>query len=131
MWVRKMLPSVLVLGFLLLTAVPAFAAVPYVRGTYQVPSRQGTIAFTPQRAIQSGYEGKFVIDGKTYPGSYYAIRGTSNIGMVWYYGSSGIQAGAAVVSPIGGTSYAGTITFTDRQGNVTASGTSNVTITAK
>ncbi len=129
MWVRKMMLTVVVLGVLLLTAIPAFAAVPYVSGTYQTPSRQGTIAFTPQRAvIQYGYEGKFVIDGKTYPGSYYAIRGTSNIGMVWYYGTSGIQAGTAVVSSIGGTSYTGPITFTDRQGNVTASGTCSVTI---
>jgi hypothetical protein len=81
-----------------------------------------------RKIIHYGSEGKFVIDGKAYPGSFYAIRRTSDIGMVWYYGSSGIQAGSAVVSPTGGTNYTGTITFTDRNGNVTATGTITVTI---
>jgi hypothetical protein len=81
--------------------------------------------------VQFGYEGKFTIDGKTYPGSFYAIRGTSNVGMVWYYGTSGLQAGSAVVAPAGGTAYTGTLSFTDRKGNVTDAGSISVDITLK
>lgn len=132
MFVRKILLSLLIMTGLLLTAAPTFAAAPYVKGSYQTNAGQGTITFTPLRGVsQWGYEGKFVINGKTYPGSYYGIRGTSNIGMVWYYGSSGIQAGSAIVSPTGGINYAGSISFTDRQGNVTSSGVIKVAITVK
>ena len=132
MWVRRVATTMLILAALLLTAAPAFAAAPYVNGTYQTPNRQGTIKFTPQRAvIQYGYEGKFVVDGKTYPGSLYFVRGTSNVGMVWYYGTSGLQAGTALVSPTGGSSYAGSISFTDRHGNITDSGTLTVDIVSK
>ena len=122
----------LTLGVLVLAAVPAQAVGPYVAGTYVATARQGTIQFTPvKRVIQFGYQGNFRIDGRTYPGSYYTIRGTPNIGMVWYYGSSGLSAGSAVVAPVGGTTYAGTITFTNRQGQVTDAGTVTVDITVR
>ncbi|MFN8644595.1 MAG: hypothetical protein U0802_24135 [Candidatus Binatia bacterium] len=129
---RRRLLAALSVGLLLAVAVPALAAAPYVSGTYVSDAGQGTIRFTPLRAVvQFGYEGNFVVNGRRYPGSLYGIRGTANVGLVWYYGVTGIPAGNAVVSPAGGTTYSGPIQFTSRAGAVTAAGTATVDIVAK
>ena len=126
---KSLVSLLLAVLVLVLAAAPALAAVPSVNGSYVAANSQGNFKFTPQRAvIQFGYEGKFNIAGKGYPGSMAYVRGTSNISFVWYYGTSGIQAGTALVSPVSGATYSGPITFTDRQGNVTDSGTLTVII---
>lgn len=78
----------------LLAAAPVRAAGPYVNGTYTTPTQSGGITFKPTRAVvQYGYEGTFVVGGRSHPGSLYAVRGTGNVGLVWYYGTTGIPAG--------------------------------------
>jgi hypothetical protein len=58
----------------------------------------------------------------------YGVRGITGIGVVWYYGTSGIMAGNGVLTPTGATSiYSGTVQFFDRAGNVTGSGTVTAT----
>jgi hypothetical protein len=113
---------------LMSTAFPAKAYAPSISGTYTTASvSQGTFKFTAVKAVvQFGYQGNFVISGKKYPGVLYTIRGTSNMGMAWYYGVTGITAGSAIVSPVGGGAYKGTIEFFDKRGNVTSSGTIDV-----
>lgn len=114
-----------------LAAGPAKAAVPYVSGTYTTPNASGGFKFTPVRAIQGGFEGRFVVGGKAYLGSIYAIRGTSDTGMVWYYGVTGIPAGSARVSPNASGLYSGPISFTNLRGQTTDSGRLTVTITLR
>lgn len=100
------------------------AVVPYISGTYQTATHQGTIKFTPiKRVIQFGYEGTFKIDGKNYPGSLYLPR-TGGVGLVWYYGSTGIAAGNALGTlQADGVTYSGTVYFFDRKGNTIDTGT--------
>ena len=123
LWNRRRMLTALFLGAMLLLPASLFAAVPYVSGSYATPLKSGAFKFNPvKRVIQFGYQGNFVVSGKSYPGVLYAIRGTSNVGMAWYYGVSGIQAGAAVVTTQPDGTLTGTIEFTDRKGNITDSG---------
>jgi hypothetical protein len=127
-WARRTAFGVLVAGLVGLFALPAKAAVPYVSGTYVTPARQGTIQFTPlRRVVQFGYEGRFVIDGKTYPGSLYYPR-TGGVGLVWYFGTTGIMSGNTLVSLQADGSFAGPVWFFDRRGNTTAEGTTTLNI---
>jgi hypothetical protein len=126
---------------LLIVSTPADAAPAPVQGQYVLTSgNTGAFKYTPLRAIiQYGSEGNFVICGKSYPGSMYAIRYgqyAGGVGMVWYYGTSGIMAGNAVVQRqadltacpnisllITPTSCSvGSITFTARNGTPIDSG---------
>jgi hypothetical protein len=130
---------------LLIVSTPAGAAPAPVQGQYVLTSgNTGAFKYTPLRAIiQYGSEGNYVIGGKSYPGSMYAIRYgqyAGGVGMVWYYGTSGIMAGNAVVqrqvdltacqtlnltiTPI--SCSIGSMTTIDRRGNVLDSGTVTV-----
>jgi len=81
---------------------------------------------SPVRAFHGGSEGTYVVGGKRSPGSMYAATG-GGTGMVWYYGTSGIMAGNALVTLQPGGSYSGPIWFFDRKGNTTDTGTVTVT----
>lgn len=127
MLTRKTIVGTLASMLILTMAGAAFAG--YVTtGTFTTPKRTGGFSFTPLRAFRGGVEGKFVIAGKSYPGSMY-YPATGKVGYVWYYGTSGVMAGTGVVSPAATTGqYSGTIQFTDKAGNVTEEGTLKVTI---
>lgn len=123
---RRLLSSLILAAVLMVTgAVSVSAAAPTLSGSYATNQGQGAIQFTPVKAVaQLGYQGNFVIGGKKQPGMLYYIRGTSDLGLVWYYGSSGIQAGTARLTPTGTAgAYSGTIEFDSRSGAVTATGT--------
>lgn len=112
------------LSAIVFSPMTAQAAVPYISGTYQTPSQQGTIAFKPiKRVIQFGYQGTIKINGKSYPGVMYFPR-TGGVGLAWYYGYSGITAGNALgtLQPDGVT-YSGPVWFFNRQGNTIDTGT--------
>jgi len=107
-------------------------AAPYVSGTFSTPYQHGALQFTPlKRVVGVGVEGRFLIHGKSYPGTLYGIRHTNNVAMVWYYGTSGLSAGSAVATYVAGTTYVGTIQFTDKAGTVTDAGTLTVSIVDK
>lgn len=128
---RRILLSVLFVSMLLAsTTLTARAATATLSGTFTTQNGTSPIKYTMVKAMaRLGSQGNYVINGKTFPGVLYAIRGGS-LGMAWFYGSTGITAGSAVVSPTGNLNeYSGTIQFVDRQGNVTSSGT--ITITMK
>jgi hypothetical protein len=109
---------------LALTLSTAFAA-PTLSATYVTPTRQGNIAYTAQRGIRGGSEGKFVVDGKSHPGSVYAAVG-GGMGMVWYYGTSGNMAGNALFNAQPDGTQSGPIWFFDRSGNIIDSGTATL-----
>lgn len=75
----------------------AHAAPPTLTGTYVTPLTQNTISYTAVRAFKRGSEGNYVVGGVRYPGSLYAATG-GQPGRVWYFGTSGIMAGNALVT---------------------------------
>ena len=103
----------------------AHAAGPTLTGTYVTPLTQSTISYTAVRAIRGGSEGNYVVGGVRYPGSLYAATG-GGTGMVWYFGTSGIMAGNALVTVQTNNTYAGPIWFMNRKGVTTDSGTVTV-----
>lgn len=104
---------------------------PCVSGTYRTLVLRGTIQFTPFRRVpDSGYEGRFVIDGKTYPASIYHPR-TGGVGLVWFYGTSGIMAGNTLGSMQADGSYAGPLWLFDQRGNTTDSGTARIDVAVR
>ncbi len=107
-------------------SVAAATAAPTLHGTYVTPTTQGTIAYTALRAIRGGSEGTYVVAGKRHPGSLYAAVG-GGTGLVWYYGTSGIMAGNALVTLQPDGTYAGSIWFFNRAGATIDSGTVRVT----
>ncbi len=121
---RRVLLVCALLSVIVLSPTDVHATVPNVSGTYQTPSQQGTITFKPiKRIVQFGYEGTFKVGGKSYPGSIYFPR-SGGVGMVWYYGVSGIMAGNALGTlQSDGVTYSGPIFFFDRKGNTIDSGT--------
>lgn len=128
---RKILLSFLFVTALLASStLTAYAATPTLTGTFTTPNVQGPIKYTMVKAIaRIGSQGRYVINGRSYSGVLYAIRSTGGLGLSWIYGSTGITAGSAVVSPTGNPNeYSGTIQFFDRQGNVTDSGTIIITM---
>ena len=103
----------------------ALAAGPTLTGTYVTPLTQNTITYTAVRGIRGGSEGNYVVGGVRYPGSLYAATG-GGTGMVWYFGTSGIMAGNALVTLQTNSTYAGPIWFMNRKGVTTDSGTVTV-----
>jgi hypothetical protein len=89
-------------------------------------TRQGVIASAGLRAFRGGMEGRFAIDGKSWPGSAYAAVG-GGLGKVWYYGTSGIMAGNALVVLQSDGPDTGPIWFFNRAGTTTDSGTVRIT----
>jgi hypothetical protein len=123
---RSTAVGALTVALVALLTTTALAA-PILHGTYTTPLRaQGTISYTPVRAFHGGSEGTFKVDGKGYPGSVYAATG-GGTGMVWYYGTSGIMKGNALVTLQSNGTYSGPIWFFDRKGNTIDSGTTTVT----
>jgi hypothetical protein len=121
-WSRRgFLGACLAAAVLALFTFPAQAA-PTLSGTYVTPTKSGTITFTPLRAFRGGVEGRFVISGKAWPGSIYSATG-GGTGMVWYYGTTGIMAGNALVTTQPNGSGTGPIWFFDRKGNTIDAGT--------
>ena len=123
MFNRRMVLVCALLSAIVFSPMTAQAAVPYISGTYQTPSQQGTITFKPiKRVIQFGYQGTFIVGGKSYPGVMYFPR-SGGVGLAWYYGYSGNTAGNALgtLQPDGVTS-SGPVWFFDRQGNTTDTG---------
>jgi hypothetical protein len=128
---RRILVSFLFVAALLASStLTAQAAAPTLNGTFTTVNGQGTIKYTMVKALaRLGSQGRYVINGKSYPGVLYAIRATGGLGLSWFYGSTGITAGSAVVSPTGNPNeYSGTIQFVDRQGNVIDSGAITITM---
>lgn len=128
---RRILVSFLFVAALLASStLTAHAATPTLTGTFSAANAQGPIQYTMVKAMaRLGSQGRYVINGKSYPGVLYAIRTIGGLGLSWFYGSTGITAGSAVVSPTGNPNeYSGTIQFVDRQGNVIDSGTVTITI---
>lgn len=111
---------------LVIGVVSASASAATLHGTFTTPTKQGTISYTAVRAIRGGSEGNFVVAGKRYPGSIYAAVG-GGIGLAWYYGTSGITAGNALVKLQPDGSYSGPLWFFSRSGSVTDEGTATVT----
>lgn len=110
----------------------ALAAGPGVNGSYTASQTSGTIKFkVVKRVVQfNGYQGNMIINGKTYPGIFYAPNnGTNGVGFVWYYPNNYAQAGDALVYPQSDGSYSGSIEFLNRKGAVSDSGVMTVTIT--
>jgi hypothetical protein len=101
-------------------------AAPTMHGTFATPLKQGTITYTAQRAISGGSEGKFVVAGVTRPGSMYRAT-TGGIGLVWYYGYTGLTAGNALVTQQPDGTYAGSVWFFNKAGTMIDSGTISVT----
>ncbi len=127
---RRILLSVLFVTVLLAsTTLTARAATPTLSGTFTTTQNgTGTIKYTMVKAMRLGSQGNYVISGRTFPGVLYAIRGGS-LGMAWFYGSTGITAGSAVVSPTGVVNtYSGPIQFVDQNGNVIDTGTVTITM---
>ena len=104
----------------------ALAGRPVAKGTFVTPTTQGTIQYTMLRAIHGGSEGKYKVAGKGYPGSMYAAVG-GGTGMVWYFGTSGIMAGNALVTLQPDGTYSGPIWFFDRKGATRDTGTVTIT----
>ena len=126
---RRLMLSFLLAAILLMSSVITVgAAAPSLKGTITSPQGQGTISFVAVKAMRNGYQGNFVVYGKTYPGVLYAIGTTGNVGLVWFYGSSGLEAGSAVISPTGTGRFNGPAQFFDRKGNLTQTGTVDATI---
>ena len=125
--------------FLLLTtllwvqATPVNAAITQVSGTYVTPAKSGTIKFKAQRAFRAGswgigYIGTYNISGKNYPGSFFA-NGTKGTSLSWSYNSINYeQAGQAVVFQQPDGSWLGNISFFDKAGNTTSTGTAKIII---
>jgi hypothetical protein len=127
---RRLFLSFLLLAILLMSSVITVrAAAPALKGTITSSQGTGTITFTAVKAVRGlGYQGNFVIYGKSSPGMVYGVRGTTGIGVVWYYGVSGIMAGNGILTPTGApNTYSGTVQFFDRAGNVTGTGTVTAT----
>ena len=103
----------------------AALAAPTMSGSFATPTTQGNIAYTAQRAFHGGSEGRFVVAGKSYPGSMYAAVG-GGTGLAWYYGTSGLMAGNALVKLQPDGTYSGPIWFFARSGTTTDSGTATV-----
>jgi hypothetical protein len=122
---RASVVAALVVVAVTLTVTAAVAAVA-MHGTFTTPTTQGTITYTPLRAIRGGSEGRFLIDGKRFPGSLYAAT-TGGTGLVWYYGTSGNMAGNALVTSRPDGTYSGPLWLFDRAGNTIDSGTVTVT----
>ena len=124
---RKTVLVYMLLSSVVFSPMVAHAAVPYISGSFQTPTQQGPLKFTPvKRVIQFGYQGTVRIGGKNYPGVMYLPRtgAAGTVGLAWYFGNSGITAGNAIatVQPDGVT-YTGTVWFYDRNGNTIDSGT--------
>jgi hypothetical protein len=121
-WSRRgFLGSCLAAVLLTLFTLSASAA-PTLSGTYVTPTKSGKITFTALRAIRGGFEGNFVISGKTWPGCIYAGTG-GGTGLAWFYGTSGIMAGNAMVTTQPNGSGTGPVWFFDRKGNTIDTGT--------
>lgn len=119
-WRRRGFLGLCLTAVLTFFALPAQAA-PTLTCTYVAAKSQGTIIYTAQRAFRGGSEGKFVVSGKSFPGSTYAATG-GGLGLVWYYGTSGIMAGNALITLQPDGSYSGPIWFFSRTGVQTDSG---------
>jgi hypothetical protein len=120
-WSRRGVISLLLFGFIASIATTALAA-PTLTGTYVTSAGQGSLRYTAVRAFRGGSEGTFVVGGRSYPGSAYAATG-GGLGLVWYYGYSGITAGNALVTVQTNGIYSGPIWFFNRAGGTTATGT--------
>lgn len=130
-WTRCTTFEALTTGLAGLFTLPAKAAVPFAGGSYVTLVRQGTVYFTPLRqGVESGYEGRFVIDGRTYPGSLYYPR-TGGVGLVWFYGDTGTMAGNTLGSLQPDGSYVGPLWFFDSRGNITDSGTTRFAVNVR
>ena len=121
LWSRRGVFGLLLAGLVALVSTSAQAA-PTLTGTYVTPLQSGSLSYTAVRAFRGGSEGNFVVGGKRYPGSAYAARG-GGTGLVWYFGTSGIMAGNALLTAQPDGTYAGPIWFFDRAGNTTDTGT--------
>jgi hypothetical protein len=120
-WTRRGFLGLFCAAVIGLSALPAQAA-PTLKATYVATASQGTITYTAQRAFRGGSEGKFVVNGKTFPGSAYAAVG-GGLGLVWYYGTSGNMAGNALITLQPDGTNSGPIWFFNRAGAQTDSGT--------
>ncbi len=120
LWPRRGVLSLLLFGLVVVTSVTAWAAT--FTGTFSTPRGTGSLSYTAVRAFRGGSEGNFVVGGRRYPGSAYAAVG-GGTGLVWYYGTSGIMAGNALVKLQPDGTYSGPIWFFDRAGNTIDAGT--------
>lgn len=123
MYARRTVIAIVMASMVAMWASSAEAAIPYVTGTYVTANRQGKFTFTPvKRVIQFGYQGTIQIDGKKYPGVLYFPR-TGGVGLAWYYGVSGNTAGNVLGTPQADGTYSGPISFYNKAGTTTDSGT--------
>lgn len=117
---RKSLLAIITALFIL--GIGAVQAAPNGIGSYTTPTSAGSIKFTPVKAVRIGsygvaYQGNYNVSGKVSPGILYGAN------MTWYYTPNyETKAQAALTLQPDGT-YTGTITFYDKKGNVTSTGT--------
>jgi hypothetical protein len=108
-------------------AAQSAATLPTLSGTYTTPNRSGTLTYTATRYFYRIGSGGWVrVDGTRYWGVF--VKGYA---LTFYYGvdSTGPVAGTVILSaqlPDG--TYPGTVTFNDKAGNVTDTGTVSVTL---
>ncbi len=105
-------------------------AVRKITGTFNTPVQQGAFTFTSVKAVRvvnrTAYQGKFVIAGKSYPGT--VLPTPTGLSMVWYYGVTGITAGQAFVTAQAAPTYVGDITFWTRSGTMSSTGSLSVAL---
>ncbi|MFN8110066.1 MAG: hypothetical protein U0Y82_09520 [Thermoleophilia bacterium] len=123
--IRAALLGVAMVAGLSLYAGAAVAA-PTLHGTYTTPTAHGTLSYTAVRAFRGGSEGNWVVGGKRYPGSLYNAVG-GGTGMAWYFGTSGMTAGNALVKLQPDGTYSGPVWFFNRAGATTDTGTVTIT----
>lgn len=121
--VRNLLSTLLMFAAFATLVNTAVAAPPSYSGTYTVGSTRGTIKWTPTRGVRAGYYlGDFVMNGARHTGYIYYTNDASRRVLLGYNDVNGNPVVSMVLIPQPNGTLTGPMSFYDRNGNVTKTG---------